>query len=292
MGEENIYNIQWFPGHMAKTRRMITESLPDVDAVIELRDARIPLSSKNPEIERLCSSKPRIVVLNKSDLCDPDELPLWIEAEKKKGAVCIGVDSSSGKGVSTVGRSVTSACAEKIERNRQKGFSVRIRAMVVGIPNVGKSTLINKLAGSNKAKSENRPGVTRDRQWVKTDYGFDLLDMPGVLWPKFDNKICAENLALTGSVKDDILDLESLSIVLIDRLKSRYYSLLAARYKIPQQQREADAIELFELIARSRGMITRGNEIDYERASRMLIDEFRSGKIGRITLDRLNRCLI
>jgi len=273
---------------MAKTRRLITENLSDVDAVIEVRDARIPVSSKNPEIEKLTGSKPRLVVLNKSSLCDPAALEIWKQKIAHEGVDCISTDCISGKGINDVYSSIKKLCADKLQRYSDKGMTRTLKCMVIGIPNVGKSSLINKMAGSGKTKVENRPGVTRDKQWVATKGGIDLLDMPGVLWPKFDDKKTAENLALTGAIKDSILDTESLAVTLVKRLRVNYSSLLCARYKLDEDfiTPEHTDLEIFEEIGRKRGMLIRGGEINYERTANMLLEELRSAKIGLITLDR------
>ena len=211
--------IQWFPGHMAKTRRMISENLSAVDAVIEILDARIPASSRNPEIDRICGEKPRLVLLNKSGLADESVTARWVERYTQNGIVCLSCDCQSGSGIQRIAPALRSLCAEKLERYRDKGMEGRkLKTMVLGIPNVGKSSLINRLTGAKKAKVENRPGVTLDKQWVATGIGIDLLDMPGVLWPKFDDKRVAENLAITGAIKDAILDPEELASVLCDTL--------------------------------------------------------------------------
>lgn len=273
---------------MAKTRRMMQESLPDVDAVIEIRDARIPYSSKNPEIDRLTVGKPRLVLLNKSSLCDTSLLPSFLAATRKAGIDCLATDCVTGKGLNEITPAIQQLCAEKLERYKAKGMVRDLKAMVIGIPNVGKSSLINRLAGSGKTKVENRPGVTRDKQWVPTRTGLVLLDMPGVLWPKFDDAKTAENLALTGAIKDDILDTETLAITLLQKLRLLYPTLLCARFKLSEDLLSEDTTDLafFEQIGRNRGMIVRGGEISYERCAAMLLEEFRSGKIGNITLDR------
>ena len=289
MPDDNIYNIQWFPGHMAKARRMIAESLSSVDVVIELLDARIPFSSANPDIRKLCSGKRRITVLNKSDLSDEASLGRWISALTEDGRICVGADSGSGRGINRAVSAIKQLMSDKTERLKEKAYSKNIRAMVLGIPNVGKSTFINKLAGSSKTKTENRPGVTRDRQWVRTPHGIDLLDMPGVLWPKFDDRIVAENLALTGAIRDDILDQETLALILISRLLTVAPSLFRSRFRLDTADVEGKTpSEVFETVARKRGMIVRGGEIDSERTSGVLLEEFRSGKIGRITLELPN----
>ena len=282
--------IQWFPGHMAKTRRLITENLKNVDAVIELLDARIPYSSRNPEIRKLCASKPSIVLLNKASLADP---LVTKEFEKKytdNNTVCIETDCLNGVGLSKIAPAIRELCAEKLSRYEEKGMTGRsLKAMVVGIPNVGKSSLINKICGNKKAKVENRPGVTLDKQWVATNIGIMLLDMPGVLWPKFEEQSVGENLAITGAIKDDILDIESIAMALCGRLRVLYPELLCQRYKIDKlpTPEEMDDYDLLCLIGKKRGFLISGGEVNTERTSNMLIDEFRAAKIGRISLDRI-----
>lgn len=280
--------IQWFPGHMAKTRRLITENLKNVDAVIELLDARIPYSSRNPEIARLCAGKPSIVLLNKASLADPAITKKWADSISNENTICIETDCVSGKGLSQIAPAIKKLCAQKVERYDQKGMSGRaIKAMVVGIPNVGKSSLINRLCGNKKAKVENRPGVTLDKQWVTTDIGVLLLDMPGVLWPKFDDTKVGENLAITGAIKDDILDIETIATALCGRLRAAYPSLLCERYKLVElpTPEEMDDYDLLTLIGRKRGFLVSGGEVNTERTANMLIDEFRAAKIGAISLD-------
>ncbi len=282
--------IQWFPGHMAKTRRLITENLTSVDLVIELLDARIPASSRNPEIARLCGTKPTLTLLNKASLADPAASAKWAAQLRGDNTRAILCDCVSGEGLNKIMPAVRELLAEKLQRWADKGMTGRrLKAMVVGIPNVGKSSLINKLAGQSRAKVENRPGVTRDKQWVATSIGLDLLDMPGVLWPKFDDQLTGENLALTGAIKDDILDVETLGVLLCARLRAMYPALLTARYKLKEEDL-ADTVsdaDLFLTIGRRRGFLISGGEIDTERTANMLLDEFRAAKIGRITLDRL-----
>ena len=280
--------IQWFPGHMAKTRRLITENLKNVDAVIELLDARIPYSSRNPEIIRLCAGKPSIVLLNKASLADPSVTKKWAESMSNENTVCIETDCISGKGLSQIAPAIKKLCADKIEKYDQKGMNGRaVKAMVVGILDVGKSSLINKLCGNKKAKVENRPGVTLDKQWVTTDIGILLLDMPGVLWPKFDDPRVGENLAITGAIKDDILDIETIATALCGRLRDTYPSLLCERYKLSElpTRDEMDDYNLLNLIGRKRGFLISGGEVNTERTANMLIDEFRAAKIGSISLD-------
>lgn len=282
--------IQWFPGHMAKTRRMITENLKNVDVVIEILDARIPKSSRNPEIEKLTAQKPTILLLNKATLADPAMTKKWCEYYSKDQTICITTDCVSGMGINKIRDAVNDVLAEKIQRYESKGMTGRkLKAMIVGIPNVGKSSLINKICGTKKAKVENRPGVTVDKQWVATNIGIDLMDMPGVLWPKFDDRLTGENLALTGAIKDKILDIESLAIVLCSRLRRLYPELLSQRYKLGDMDNYKDYtdLELFEAIGKKRGFLISGGEIDYERTANMLLEEFRSAKIGKITLDRI-----
>lgn len=280
--------IQWFPGHMAKTRRLMSENLKNVDIVIELLDARIPRSSRNPEIEKLVENKPLITLLNKSSLADVAETERWVRHYTREGQVCLAFDCMEKKGTDRLMPAIRTVLADKIERYRQKGMEGRrLRAMVVGIPNVGKSSLINLLGGTKKARVENRPGVTLAPQWITTKEGLDLMDMPGVLWPRFDDREIGENLALTGAIKDDVVEIETLAIALCKKLRKHYPLQLAARYKLDEKTVVGDIAdyELFELIGKKRGFLISGGEIDYERTANMLLDEFRAAKIGRITLD-------
>ena len=281
-------NIQCFPGHMAKTRRLISENLKNVDAVIEILDARIPYSSQNPEIRRLCAGKPSIILLNKASLADPQITKAFEAKYTDENTICIETDCVSGLGLQKIAPSIRKLCQEKLERYESKGMTGRsLKAMVVGIPNVGKSSLINKIAGNKKAKVENRPGVTLNKQWVDTNIGIMLLDMPGVLWPKFEEQRVGENLAITGAIKDDILDIETIAMALCQRLREHYPSELCARYKIAELPSfdEMDNYDFLSLIGKKRGFCISGGEIDTERTANMLIDEFRAGKIGRISLD-------
>ena len=279
--------IQWFPGHMAKTRREIAENLKNVDFVIELLDARIPKSSENPEIARLVAAKPRLTLLSKSSLADPVATDAWKKAFAEAGRECIFYDCRTGEGMNAIAPAARRLCADKLERYHEKGMDGRkLRAMIVGIPNVGKSSLINKLAATNKAKVENRPGVTLTKQWITTSLGIDLLDMPGILWPKFEDQTVGENLAVTGAIRDEIMDIEMLACVLANRLRTRYMDLLATRYKLkPEDTEDMTDFELAEYIGRKRGFLISGGEVDFLRTSNMLLDEFRGGKIGRITLE-------
>ncbi len=282
--------IQWFPGHMAKTRRLMKEKLKDVDVVIELLDARIPQSSRNPEIEKLTEGKPLVTLLNKAMLADPAATERWVTHYRTKGQICLAVDCVSGKGMEQLMPAIRKLLAEKIARYEQKGMSGRrLRAMVVGIPNVGKSSLINRLCGGKKAKVENRPGVTLAPQWISTAMGLDLMDMPGVLWPRFDDRETGENLAITGAIKDDVVQIETIAIALCHRLRVLYPALLATRYKFEwnEQTMALSDYDLFEYIGRKRGFLISGGEVDTERCANMLLDELRAAKIGRITLDAL-----
>jgi len=282
--------IQWFPGHMARTRRLITENLKNVDAVIELLDARIPYSSRNPEIARLCAGKPSIVLLNKASLADPTVTHTWEKQISDENTICIETDCISGAGLSQIAPALRQLCGDKLERYEQKGMTGRsLKAMVVGIPNVGKSSLINKLSGNKKAKVENRPGVTLDKQWVSTSIGILLLDMPGVLWPKFEDPTVGENLAITGAIKDDILDVESIAMILCNRLRTAYPELFSQRYKLGEIPTldEMDDYDLLSLVGRKRGFLISGGEVNLERTANMLLDEFRAAKIGRISLDQI-----
>ena len=280
--------IQWFPGHMAKTRRLMKENLKNVDLVIELLDARIPASSRNPEIERLTEGKPLVTLLNKSSLADPAATEVWLKHYRSKGGVCLAVDCVTGKGFDKLMPAIRNLLADKLERYASKGMQGRkLRAMIVGIPNVGKSSLINRLCGGKKAKVENRPGVTLAPQWVSTSLGLDLMDMPGVLWPRFDDRETGENLAITGAIKDDVVEIETLAIALCAKLRHRYPALLSARYKLGESESYADLTdaELFEYIGRKRGFLISGGEVNTERTANTLLDEFRAAKIGCITLD-------
>ncbi len=281
--------IQWFPGHMAKTKRQIKESLPLVDIVIELLDARIPYSSHNPDIEKLTENKPRLVLMNKASLADPTVSAEWTRAYSSRGTRCILTDCNTGEGLRDVAPAVRAVLSDKLERYATKGMSGRsVKALVVGIPNCGKSTFINRLAGSNKAKTENRPGVTRTQQWISTPIGLELLDTPGVLWPKFEDQAVGEALAATGAIKDSILDTERVACIICNRLKSIARSALVARYKLTEEAIDACETDhdLLELIGKKRGFLISGGEIDVERAANTVTEEFRSAKLGRITLER------
>lgn len=280
--------IQWFPGHMAKTKRLITECLPLVDIVIEVLDARIPVSSKNPVLDSLLGQKPRLAVFSKSALTDPEASRLWQAYYREKGTETIFYDCRSGDNLNAIAPKVREILGEKLERYESKGMTGRkLKAMIVGIPNVGKSSLINALAGSNRAKVENRPGVTLTKQWITTKVGIDLLDMPGVLWPKFEDRIVGENLAITGAIKDDVLDIEQLAVLLVGRLRKIAPEKLSERYKLGDMAQYDDIPdhELFEIIGRKRGFLVSGGDVDWERSANMLLDEFRAARIGRITLE-------
>ncbi len=281
--------IQWFPGHMAKTRRMISENLKNVDVVIEILDARIPLSSRNPEITKLTENKPSLIILNKANLADPAQNKVWQEHYSSDKTACILVDCLTGEGLNKILPAIKELLKEKLERYENKGMNRRIFAMVLGIPNVGKSTLINKLSGNKKAKVENRPGVTRDKQWFSTGIGLDIMDMPGILWPKFEDRTVGENLALTGAIKDDVLQIEELAMAYCNRMKKLYPDLLSARYKLGEKETFVDMgdYDLLCHIGKKRGFLISGGEINTERTADMLLDEFRAAKLGRITLDRI-----
>lgn len=280
-----IPSIQWFPGHMTKTKRMIKASLPLVDAVVEIIDARIPESSRNPDLHTLIEGKPRIVILNKCDTADEGATSRWLSYFQKKGIKAVAADCRSGKGLNKFAPAVREVLAELIEKYKSKGMGGRVlHLMVVGIPNVGKSSFINRLAGQKKAKVEDRPGVTRTKQWVKLADDIELLDMPGVLWPKFEDMTVGEKLAFTGAVKDDVVDIETLACRLLETLKDMYGGELAARYKIDISE-EDDGYALLQKVGRARGMFVSGGEINTERAAITVLDEYRSGKLGRITLE-------
>ncbi len=280
--------IQWFPGHMAKTRRLIAENLKLVDMTIELRDARIPESSKNPEIKTLTAGKPRLVLFTKTSLADPTVTEKWIKACREDGAEALAIDSITGEGMNKIAPTVRRMLNEKLKKYEEKGMTGRrLKAMIVGVPNVGKSSLVNKLCGAKKAKVEDRPGVTLNKQWVTTNAGIDLLDTPGVLWPKFEDARTGENLALTGAIRDAILDIETMAGILCLRLLEAAPAPFCTRYKLgdPALLTELQGHELLSLVGRKRGYLISGGEIDTERAATMLLDEFRGGKIGRITLE-------
>ena len=280
-----IPSIQWFPGHMTKTKRMIKASLPLVDAVVEILDARVPESSRNPDLQSLIEGKPRIVILNKCDAADEASTQKWISWYKNKGIVAIQADCRSGKGLNKFIPAVKQVLADLIQKYESKGMKGRVlHLMVVGIPNVGKSSFINRLAGQKKAKVEDRPGVTRTKQWVKLTEDIELLDMPGVLWPKFEDMSVGEKLAFTGAVKDDVVDIETLACRLLCVLNSLYKNELTARYKIETVEDE-DGYELLQKVGKARGMLISGGEINTERAAITVLDEFRGGKLGRITLE-------
>jgi len=279
--------IQWFPGHMAKTRRLITENLGAVDIVIEILDARIPESSGNPEIRRLCKDKPMLTLLSKSSLADPQASDKWRAYYAKQGMHCMFIDSVTGAAIKDIGDAVRNILREKVERYESKGMAGRpLKAMIVGIPNVGKSSLINKLAGQKKARVEDRPGVTTAKQWVSTNVGLELLDMPGVLWPKFEDEEVGENLAITGAIRDQILDIEEIAMILCGRLMKYAPDAFMARYKLKEEETEGlDSYDLFELVGRKRGFLISGGEVNHRRTAEMLLEEFRSAKIGRISLE-------
>lgn len=278
-------NIQWFPGHMAKTRRLMTDSLRLVDVVIEVTDARIPYSSRNPEMDKLVGRKPRIVLLNKCDAANETETSRWIDHYKRQGIPSIATDCRSGKNINRVIPLVKEVLKDEIAKWNAKGMVGRpIRIMIVGIPNVGKSSLINRLAGSKRAKVEDRPGVTRGKQWVTLANDVELLDMPGVLWPKFEDQDVGLSLAFTGAVKDDIMDMESLACFFIKKLRTVSCDAFKERYNVDVKEEDTD-YEVLEAIGRRRGFLVSGGEINTERAAIILIDEFRSGKLGRISLE-------
>lgn len=279
--------IQWFPGHMAKTRRKIKESLCLVDAVTEIVDARVPLSSRNPELDELTGNKPRIIILNKCDVADSESTKKFIKYFAQKGMYAIAADCRSGRGLNEYRPLVRKVLKEKILSNEKKGMAGKpLRIMVVGIPNTGKSSFINKMSGRNRAKVADKPGVTKQNQWFPIGDGIELLDTPGVLWPKFDDPKVGDALAFIGSVKDEILDSELLAVKLIDIMKREYPARLSERYKIESFE-NLDNFEILELIGKKRGMLISGGEIDTERAANTLLDEYRAGKFGNITLDSI-----
>jgi len=275
--------INWFPGHMVKTRREITENLKLVDAVIEIRDARIVASSKNPEIERIIGNKPRIILLNKADMAEDRVTRYWKKVLENDNTLVLEVNSLTGKGLNAIKPTLNELLKEKLARNKERGLvNYTIRAMVVGIPNVGKSSFINRMAKNSIAKVGNRPGVTKNKQWIKTKDGIELLDTPGILWPKFEEETSL-NLAFTGAIKDEIMDIETLALKLVGRLSINYKERLLERYSL--ESLSEDALENMENIARKRGCILKGGEIDYKRVAVLILDEFRNARLGKISLE-------
>ena len=283
-------NIQWYPGHMTKTRRQIEADLKLVDAVCEIVDARIPISSRNPDIDSICGNKPRIMVLNRMDLADPEMTRRWLDYFRSKGMAALATDCKTKKGINNFQPAVRSVLKEKIARNAEKGMNKPIRIMVVGIPNVGKSTLINQISGRKGAKAENRPGVTRGKQWVTVDSNLLLLDTPGILWPKFEDPNVGMMLAYTGAVKENVIDTEELACFLMELLWKHYPDMVRERYKIDVPA-DTPGYELLEEAGRKRGFLISGGEINTERMAKVLLDEFRSGKLGHFTLESPEDCL-
>lgn len=276
-------NLQWYPGHMTKAKRQMQEDIKLIDLIIELVDARIPLSSRNPDIDELGKNKARLILLNKSDLADERYNEKWAEYFREKGFYVVKINARSGAGLKSIQAVIQEACKEKIERDRRRGIKNRpIRAMVVGIPNVGKSTFINSYAGKACAKTGNKPGVTKGKQWIRLNKNLELLDTPGILWPKFEDQEVGQRLAYIGSIKDEILNLEELSLLLLDYIRVNYPGALAARYAISE---EGTPLSMLEGIGENRRCLLPGQELDYGKAANILMDEFRGGKIGRITLE-------
>lgn len=277
-------NFQWYPGHMTKARRQMQEDIKLIDLVIELVDARIPMSSRNPDIDELGKNKYRLILMNKSDLADEAQTGKWSEYFREQGFFVVALDARRKNGMKQITEAVMEACKEKIERDRKRGIKNRpVRAMVVGIPNVGKSTFINSYAGKAVAKTGNKPGVTKGKQWIRLNKDVELLDTPGILWPKFEDQAVGLRLALVGSMNDQILNIDELAISLIDCLKRDYPGVLAARYEVNEQE---ENVAILYGIAAKRMCVGKGGEMDYSKAAALLIDEFRSGALGRITLDR------
>ena len=276
-------HFQWYPGHMTKAKRMMQENIKLIDLVIELVDARIPISSRNPDIDELGKNKARLILLNKSDLAEDKQNDAWVEYFKEKGFSVVKVNSRKGGGIKSIQGVIQEACKEKMERDRKRGILNRpVRAMVVGIPNVGKSTFINSLAGKACAKTGNKPGVTKGKQWIRLNKNVELLDTPGILWPKFEDQAVGLKLAFIGSIKDEILNVEELAAELIQFLKKNYTGVLVEKYNIEES---ADPYKCLADIAENRHCLLRGNELDMNKAALLLIDDFRGGRLGRITLE-------
>ena len=282
--EQEMMNIQWYPGHMTKTRRQIEADLKLVDAVCEIVDARIPISSRNPDIDNICGNKPRIIVLNRMDLADNEATKRWLQYFRGKGMAAVATDCKSKKGINSFQPAVCSVLKEKIERNTAKGMNKPLKVMIVGIPNVGKSTLINQISGRKGAKAENRPGVTRGKQWVNVDTSLLLLDTPGILWPKFEDPNVGMMLAYTGAVKEGVIDIEELAARLMELLLKFYPDTLHERYKV-EAEPGTPGYMLLEEAGRKRGYLLARGEIHTERMAKVLLDEYRSGKLGHFTLD-------
>ena len=282
--QPDIRNIQWFPGHMTRTRRKIQESLKLVDAAVEIVDARIPMSSRNPEMDSLTAGKPRLIILNKADLADEASTKRWMAYFRSQGMAALAVDCKSGRGCNQFNGALRELLSDLVEKWESKGAHRAIRAMIVGIPNVGKSSFINRMNRGGKAKVEDRPGVTRSKQWVPVDQSLELLDTPGILWPKFEDQSVGMNLAYTGAVRDEIMDLETLACHLMAYLGVHYPNALLERYKV-EVASEDSGYDLLMKAGRKRGFVVRGGEIDTERMAKILLDEFRGGKLGRFTLE-------
>ena len=278
-------NIQWFPGHMAKTKRQIEEKLKLIDAVVEIVDARIPESSRNPDIPEMTKGKPRIVVLNKADLADESITKEWVNHYRVQGVEAVVADCAKGKGVNESVAAVKRTLADKIAQNAEKGMTRAIKLLVAGVPNVGKSSYINRLSGRASTIVGDRPGVTKGQQWIRLKNGIELLDTPGILWPKFEDPTVGLHLAFTGSIKDEIMDTEELAVKLAEFLNEHYREAFCARYKLENTE-SLQGFELVEALGRKRGFVVSGGEIDFLRASNILLDEFRSATIGRISLER------
>ncbi len=286
-----IENLSWFPGHMTKTKRMIASELPHMDAVCEILDARIPLSSRNPDVDDLTAGKPRLIVLNRADQADPAQTRRWSQYFRAKGWAVLEANAKGGVGTEKFAAAVRELLRDKLEAYAAKGQVGRVvRVMVLGIPNVGKSTFINKVAKRKTAKAEDRPGVTRSKQWVPVDATLELLDTPGILWPKFDDAEVGKRIAFTGAVKDDVLDIEELACYLMDYLAAHYADVLTERYKITVEDGDS-GYDLLEKAGRKRGFLMRGAQVDTERMARILLDEFRGGKLGRFTLETVEDAL-
>lgn len=276
-------DFQWYPGHMTKAKRMMQENMKLIDIMIELVDARIPLSSRNPDIDQLAANKSRLILLNKTDMADERVTAQWEEYFKEKGFYVARTNARSGKGVKGTQAIVMDACKEKLERDRKRGIKNRpIRAMIAGIPNVGKSTFINSLVGKACTKTGNKPGVTKGKQWIRLNKSVELLDTPGILWPKFEDQEVGMRLAYIGSVKDDILNIEELALGLIGYLQEFYPAAIRERYNVEE---ELKPLDILTAVAKARGCLKKGEELDYEKASRLLLEEFRSGKLGKVTLE-------